>query len=389
MPFPKNFFWGAATASYQVEGGIENCDWAEAARNGQVPACGKACDHYTKFESDFDLAKSIGHNCHRVSIEWARIEPEEGKFNEQEIEHYKKVIMALRERNMEPFVTLWHFTLPTWFARTGGWLRKDSHTLFARYCSKMVDTLSPLAVHFATMNEPMVYVSQGWMSGNWPPFQKNSLLNVYCVAKKLIKGHIHAYRACKEVCPTCVISLVKHNIYFHYNHEQPLYKRWFHALRAKLSWYFWNTWFLNGVMGHTDVIGLNYYRHHEFGAVEKYPVSDMGWELYPRGLCHLLADLKKYNLPLYVAEAGIADADDNQRAEYIEKLVAAMECAIEDGADVRGFMYWSLLDNYEWSFGFTKRFGLIEINYDTLERSVRPSAYQYKEIIERNGMLDA
>ena len=121
--FPEGFFWGAATASYQVEGGIENCDWAKAATDGRVPVCGQACAHYTRFKEDFDLAKSLSHNAHRFSIEWARIEPVQGQFNEEAIAHYREVLNALRERGISPFITLWHFTLPLWFSESGGFER--------------------------------------------------------------------------------------------------------------------------------------------------------------------------------------------------------------------------------------------------------------------------
>src|SRR3990167_1120515 len=170
--FPEGFYWGAATASYQVEGGIENCDWAQAAREGKVPPCGRAADHYHRYEADFDIAESLGHNCHRISVEWARIEPEEGKFDEKEIEHYLAVIAALRARHIKPFVTLWHFTLPLWFSESGGWERKDAPEIFARYCGYVARKLGNDCRHFATINEPNVFVSQGWLAGDWPPFVK-------------------------------------------------------------------------------------------------------------------------------------------------------------------------------------------------------------------------
>jgi beta-glucosidase len=169
--FPDGFYWGAATASYQVEGGIENNDWAKSAREGRVPVCGIACDHYNRYEEDFDLAKSLGHTAHRLSIEWARIEPEEGKFDEEAIEHYRKVLKALRARGLKPFVTIWHFTLPLWFSESGGFERKDSPQIFARYAAYAVSKLGDLCEHFSTMNEPNVYASQGWINGEWPPFK--------------------------------------------------------------------------------------------------------------------------------------------------------------------------------------------------------------------------
>ena len=139
--FPEGFYWGAATASYQVEGGIENTDWAQAALDERVPACGLACDHYHRFNEDFAIAASLGHNAHRFSIEWARIEPEEGKFDMREIEHYKNVLKSMHSHGLIPFVTLWHFTLPEWFAQRGGFKKKENIGFFVRYCSIVVDNL--------------------------------------------------------------------------------------------------------------------------------------------------------------------------------------------------------------------------------------------------------
>lgn len=163
--FPDGFYWGAATASYQVEGGIENNDWAKAAQKGRVPVCGSACDHYNRYESDFDIAQSLGHTAHRLSVEWSRIEPEAGKFDEAAISHYRAVLEALHKRGIKPYVTIWHFTLPLWFSETGGFERDDAPQIFARYCTYVVKHLGDLCDHFSTMNEPNVFGSNGWLRG--------------------------------------------------------------------------------------------------------------------------------------------------------------------------------------------------------------------------------
>lgn len=403
--FPEGFYWGAATASYQIEGGIENCDWAEAAREGKVPVCGQACDHYNRYEEDFDIAKELGHNCHRISVEWARIEPEEGKFNEEEIEHYRKVLAALRERRLKPFITLWHFTLPQWFADKGGFEHKDSAKIFARYCAYVAKKLGNDCRHFATMNEPLVFVSNGYRRGNWPPFkcwpgmgilagvpghrsftgQEISIKNVFRyfkVAKNIAKAHNAAYDAMNKVTFGAEIGLVHQVILFHANNN-PFNK----IMAAIMNWH-WTYSFLGATHKKCDSIGMNYYLHKKFGDKTEYQKTDMGWDVYPEGIEKSLLMLKRYKKPLWVSEAGVADADDDMRADYITRLIKAMARAISKGADLRGFTYWSLLDNYEWAEGFEKRFGLVEINYGTLERKVRPSAYAYKKIIEQNGLVD-
>jgi len=405
--FPEGFYWGAATASYQVEGGIENTDWNKAAREGRVPVCGRACDHYNRFEADFDLAKELGHNAHRFSVEWARIEPEEGKFDESEIEHYREVLKALRARNIEPFITLWHFTLPLWFSEKGGFERNDSPEIFARYCAYVVEKLGDLCLSYSTINEALPLTSNGWRRGTWPPFKKwpgidsvgvptysnfheakvqtglKNILKYFKVLRTLARAHNTAYDAIKAVVPKAEVGIVHHAILFHSN-SNPLNK-----LKAKLMNWHWTHQHLRRVSKKCDSIGLNYYLHKKFGETAHYQKTDMDWDVYPEGIYETLKMLWRYKKPIYITEAGVADHDDDIRADYIKRQVEATGKAIADGVDVRGHMYWSLLDNYEWALGFEKRFGLIEINYDTLEskKSVL-SAYVYKAIIEQNGVVE-
>lgn len=404
--FPEDFYWGAATASYQVEGGIENCDWAEAAREGRVPVCGRACDHYHRYEADFDIAKSLGHNAHRFSIEWARIEPEEGKFDEKEIEHYRAVLKALHARGMKPFITIWHFTLPIWFSESGGFERKDAPEVFARYCAYTVEKLGDLCEHFSTINEPNVWGGHGYVYGAWPPFKRIQILgkkigkedgtsekarasssfrNIFSylkVAKNLSKAHCFAYKKMKEVNPDVKVSVVKHVRYFYANWN-PVNK-----LLAFVMQYLQTVKFMNETRDCCDEIGLNYYRSTKFGDKKQHTYTDMGWKVVPEDIYGALHVLARYKKPIFISEAGVADEDDDMRADYIKGLLQGTHRAMQDGVDVRGYMYWSLLDNYEWALGFEKRFGLVEINYDTLERKIRPSAYVYKEIIENRGIVD-
>lgn len=380
LRFPEGFLWGAASASYQVEGGIDNNDWAKAAREtGKVPPANDACDQYNKYEQDFDIAKSLGHNCHRISIEWSRIEPEEGQFDQNEIAHYRKVLQSLHERGLKPFVTLWHFTLPTWFSDKGGFERKDSSEIFARYCAFVTGQLGDLCQNFATMNEPLVVAGIGYHRGEWPPFKKSKLKN-FKVVNNLISAHNLAYKKIKEKNRDLIVGVVKHNINFVSNWN-PINK-----IIASLADYSWNHYFLKRTIKNTDTIGLNYYTSRFFGVKNDVPKNDMGWPLNPEGLEQVLIDLKKYNKPIYITEAGIADEKDQYRADYIRGLVKSVHGAIQKGVDIRGFMYWSILDNFEWAEGFWPRFGLVEIDYDSPEktRKIRPSADVYKSICENN-----
>ncbi len=404
--FPSDFFWGAATASYQVEGGIENTDWAKAAREGRVPQCGRACDHYTMYETDFDIAKSLGHVAHRMSVEWARIEPEEGKFDLEAIEHYKQVAKALQDRQIHPGITLWHFTLPLWFSESGGFERKDSPEIFARYCAFVVEHLKDYCHHYSTMNEPIVFASNGWLRGTWPPFKRFALFDFLTitnsgrqhearytkgikpfflylrVVSNLNKAHCKAYDAIKDVLLASDVSVVKHVILFHSN-KNPI-----NMLVAKVANWWWTHRQMKVIYKKCDSIGLNYYFHRKFGDVATYEKTDMDWDIYPEGIEEALMMLNRYGKPLFVSEAGLADASDKHRAAYIKRQVEGVWNAIQRGADVRGHFYWSFMDNYEWALGFEKRFGLIEINYETLERTIRPSAYVYKAICEANAIVE-
>ena len=402
ISFPKNFYWGAATASYQVEGYNDNTDWAKAGKEGKVPCAGRLADHYHRYEEDFDIAKELGHNAHRFSIEWARIEPQEGVFDEKEIEHYRDVLKALKKRGITPFVTLWHFTLPLWFSESGGFERKDAPDVFARYCAHVVRELGDLCEHYATMNEPNVYATHGYLYGAWPPFKRASIFGkkigkedgtsekTGAVAKfshfftylkvsdRLAQTHCAAYDAIKEVAAQTEVSVVKHVHFFHAD------GRLVHKIQARVAFYFQTHRFLKRVIDKSDEIGLNYYRHTKFADIKNYLRTDMDWKVYPSGIYGALMTMKRYKKPVYIAEAGIADADDDLRPDYIRVQTESVKQAIDDGVQVTGHMYWSLIDNYEWALGTEKKFGLVEIDYETLERKIRPSALVYKELIEQS-----
>ncbi|MEK7643212.1 MAG: glycoside hydrolase family 1 protein [Patescibacteria group bacterium] len=408
----KKFFWGASTSAHQVEGGNKN-DWTEweektahemperakhrqwfksmpniytFLKNHHNYVSGGACDHYHHYEEDFNLAKSLGHNAHRFSIEWSRIEPRKGEFNEQEIEHYRNVIKALQERGLEPFVTLYHWTVPLWFRDEGGWLNRRSPKYFERYVQKLTESYKDLGIKFwITINEPEVYAGHSYLKGEWPP-EIRSYRKYFKVMRRLAHTHVLAYRAIKSINPNAEVGIAKNNIYFEAHGINPWNKF--------LKWcadYFWNYQFLNRIKGEQDFIGLNYYFHNRinwsFGKNENKKVSDMGWEIYPEGLYHVLCGIWRYKKPIYITENGVADEEDKFREEFIREHVMAMRRAMSEGIDVRGYFYWSLLDNFEWDKGFAPRFGLVEIDYVTQDRRVRSSAEAYKNIIEESLRL--
>jgi len=412
LKFPDGFLWGAATSSHQVEGGNVN-DWtewekknakrlAEQAKNHwqkwqqkKFPEMfepknyisGRACDHYNRFSEDFDIAKSLANNAHRFSIEWSRIEPEEGKFNEKEIEHYREVIKALRKRSIEPFVTLWHWTNPVWFAKKGGWQSNKAVKYFVRFAEKIVQELKDDVCFWITINEPLIYNSHFYFVKNWPPEKNCSRLFYFFVLKKLISSHCQVYNIIKETAPNAQVGIAKNQIYF-----KAYQNKIFNSLLKIIADWWWNNYFLNKTKNHQDFVGLNYYHRNrikgaKFNQNENKEVNDLGWEIYPKGIYYVLKNLQKYQKPIYITENGLADAADEKRAKFIKNHLFWMHRAIQEGVDVRGYFYWSLLDNFEWDKGFWPRFGLVEVDLKTLERRVSPSARVYAEICKNNRIV--
>ncbi len=384
MNIPKGFLIGAATSSYQVEGNNMNSDWWQYENAGKLPPSGAACDHYNRFEEDFQIAQSIGLNAFRISIEWARIEPAENKFDNHAIQHYKKVLASMKAHGLVRMVTLHHFTLPQWLAEKGGFETQKGVDAFARFAWFVAENLGQDIDIWCTINEPEVFTAQGWLSKRWPPFKRNVWLaiNVY---RNLARAHNDAYDAIKNVLPNAKVGIVKNNVYYEPYKNSPWNK-----LACYIARYFGNRWFLNRIKNHTDYIGLNYYFTRtlklSWSGIKTVnsdlnPKSDMGWQTFPEGIYKVLIDLKRYHLPVYITENGIANARDDMRKDYIRQHLFWALKAKAEGLDLRGYFYWSLLDNYEWADGYGPRFGLVEMNYETQARKIRPSADIFKELI--------
>lgn len=402
ITFPKGFLWGATTASHQVEGNNYN-DWSEweksSKRTNYLQATGlidkyglenfisgRAADHYHRFAEDFKMAKELGHTAARFSLEWSRIEPEEGKFNEKEIDHYQKLIATLRTLKIEPLVTLWHWPIPIWLRNKGGWEQRKTPDYFARYTEKIVSALGSKVKFWVTLNEPEIYSSNSYFVGIWPP-QKKNIISCLLVIHNLIEAHRKAYKIIKKLNQNAQIGIAKNNSYFE-AYQNRIANRWL----KKFIDGCWNFYFLDRIKNCQDFIGLNYYFHYRlnYGFIknENKKVSDLGGELYPAGIYQVLTDLKRYNKPIYITENGLADAEDKQRSWFIFEILKNVSKAIEEGVDVRGYFHWSLIDNFEWDKGFWPRFGLVEIDYETLERKVRPSANFYRKICKANGISE-
>lgn len=412
LTFPDGFLWGAATSSHQVEGNTHN-DWSEwekqnadrLARESEASfrwnpnwqrfraeatdpknyVSGAACDHWNRYEEDFDILEKLHLNAYRFSIEWSRIEPEKGQFDETALEHYRKVIRALRERNIEPFVTLWHWTLPVWLRDERGMLAKDFPEYFERYAEKVVSALGMDVKFWITLNEPDVVSSHAYLKGAWPP-QKKSLILTLRAWHALKCAHKRAYRVIKHLSPRAQVGIAKHQVSFEM--ARPTFIN--RILRFAANW-IWNRHFLNLIQDSQDFIGLNHYNrnviNHGFGKNPNKLQTDFGWEYCPDSIYQAITELKSYGKPIYITENGIADTTDELRQKFISAALAAVHRAIQDGADVRGYLYWSFLDNFEWDKGFWPRFGLVAVDYATQQRTIRPSARAYAEICRMNTLV--
>jgi beta-glucosidase len=416
--FPKDFRWGAAEAAYQAEGGNTGSDWYEwQVDHHGTPATGIATDFWNRYGEDLGLAKELGHNAFRMSIEWSRVEPEEGSFDEAAFEHYREILKTAHADGLEVFLTLHHFTTPLWLTHRGGWLAKDAPDAFARFTAKVVDELGTQVDAWITLNEPNVRILTGYVVGVGPPGE-HDLNHAFEALAGLLKAHAQAYHVIHDRIPGAKVGFAHHMRVF-------MPDRWWHPvdqLLAKWVDAFWNKQILDAMttgrlyldvpfmahydeqvpgLAHTlDFVGVNYYTRDRLRfdpklatkftlAKPQGDVSVGGMEIYPRGFYDMLMVAGSYGLPIYVTENGIDDADDSKRGKFICEHLQELLRAIDDGADVRGYMHWALTDNWEWVSGFGLRFGLVSIDYDHgLERKVRPSAELYSRIIQE-GSLEA
>jgi beta-glucosidase len=408
--FPINFLWGSATAAHQVEGNNTNNNWWEWEQEGGHIADGSvsgiACDQYNRFKDDIQLMKELGHQCYRFSLEWSRIEPKNGYFDANAIDHYRDILTTLIENDITPMVTLHHFTNPIWLQKMGAWENPEIIDLFERYTIHVAEELGDLIPFWNTINEPMVVALLGYLLGTHPP-NKQDMGTFGKVAVNLLKSHGKAYNAIHRTVKSAKrpqVGIVHNVVAFEpYNPNSAGDKR-----ETKFRDQTFNWWILDSIesgiikapfgkneeedyfKNSTDFIGMNYYfrflmKEGTFNLIpgpgEK---NDMGNEIYPEGLFNLLVSAKKYNKPIYITENGICTSDDRRRCKFILQHLMATHRALQQGVDVKGYIYWSTLDNFEWAEGFAMRFGLVEMNYDTLERIPRPSAYLYRDIIQKN-----
>lgn len=407
--FPKRFLWGAATAAHQVEGGnhnqwtvweLENAralamqaeyhlsdlpSWNAVKVAAKHPAnyvSSNASDHYRRYKEDFDILKKLNMNSFRFSVEWSRIEPEQGRWNAAEIKHYKQYVAELKKREIEPVVTLFHFTLPVWFSEMGGFEKRGNVQYFTRFVEKILTEIGSNIRYVITMNEPEVYAAQSYLEGRWPPGVQ-SKVRAYRVLENLAYAHKKSAKMIHSMSRRYEVSVAKNSTYV-YAGDDALLSR----TTAGIQQFVLDDYFLKRVAKHCDFLGVNYYfSNRVFGYRTHNPnekISDMGWDLTPENLQFALERLyEKYELPILITENGIATTDDELRKWWISQTVIAMRLSLQRGVPLIGYLHWSLLDNFEWAYGKWPRFGLVHVNYKTMERTVKPSAKWFGGVIKK------
>ncbi|HVN83347.1 MAG TPA: glycoside hydrolase family 1 protein [Candidatus Binatia bacterium] len=406
LEFPRDFVWGSATAAHQVEGDNRHNDWWAhelAPTTNAIEPSGVACDHYHRFAEDFRLCRSLGHAAHRMSIEWSRIEPSEGQINRSEIEHYRKVLGTLRDTGMEPWVTLHHFTSPVWFAQRGGFSKRENLDAFRRFVELAAREYGDLVRCWCTINEPTVVAELGFRFGYFPPRLQDPALSA-AVLCNLFRAHTLACETVKAHAAHTPFIGITLAVQAHEpldpssDGDRALAARrdaestgaCYEALRTGVFRYPGRPdEEIAGLKASSSFVGVQYYTRMRYDAntggpapadFERRTITQMAWEVYPEGFAPLLRRAAATGLPVYVTENGVCLDDDRQRVEYIADHLAVVEQVRRDGGDVRGYFYWSAMDNFEWNFGYGPKFGLIEVDRKTLERRPRPSASFFAEV---------
>ncbi len=400
LSFPKRFFWGASTAAHQVEGNTHN-QWSiwelenakalaekakyqasylpkwndikDEAENPDNYVSGRGVDHYNLYEKDFLALKKLGMNAFRFSIEWSRVEPEEGAWNAEAIEHYRNYLKSLKEQGIEPFVTFWHWTIPVWFAKKGGFEKRKNAKYFVRFADKILHELGREFRYIIVLNEPETYIAQSYFEGNWPPMQQNKLKGLW-VYQNLIFAHKKVYKLAHKLSRKFIVGIAKNSVH-QYAGDNAMVSR----IAAKVSTWGADYYILNQIKKSLDFIGVNYYFTNRFYGYkvhnENTKLSDMGWDMQPQNVQFVLERLyEKYKLPLIITENGCADRDDEFRRWWLMQTLLAMNNTLQKGVKLEGYLHWSLLDNFEWSSGWWPKFGLIAVDQQTMQRKAKPSA---------------
>jgi beta-glucosidase len=379
--FPSEFSWGTSTSAYQIEGGGTNTDWwrfERAPGTVAVEVCGDACDSWNRYEEDLDILVSLGLNSFRLSVEWARIEPERGVFSDDALNHYRRVLEACHERQILPVVTLHHFTLPLWVADEGGFEHPNIAEWMGRYAKKVSDVLGDLIGIACTINEPNIVALMGYLIGQFPP-QVNSWERFQNVNVALRACHVVMRDVLKEGPGTFPVGLP---LSMHEFEALPGFEDRLASFREEMEDKYLVT--LKG----EDYVGVQCYTKLILGpeGIVQNPegeTTDMGYLYWPQSVDYTVRRaIELTGAPIIVTENGIGTSDDVQRIRYLTEALGCVRNLLDDGLDVRGYFQWSLLDNFEWSFGYRPQFGIVAVDRKTFVRTPKPSATWFANAVQ-------
>lgn len=420
--FPKDFIWGVASSAHQVEGGHQELNqfgwWEQQTKNGNEPTIlnndksGDACDHWNRYPEDIQLMKNLNVDSYRFSVSWSKIMPEKGKIDSLALQHYVHLADSLLAKGIKPMVTLHHFTHPVWFYEMGAFEKEENIKYFVDFSETVYLALKDRVTLWCTINEPSVYMFDSYFSGMFPPGVNDPKLAAV-VLENLMKSHVQIYERIKSLPDgdKAQIGIVKnmmqmdalgkYNILDHsikfiadQNYNEVLLEMFkSNKFIFKMPTMVNHESVVEGANKSLDFIGLNYYSHYAFDftgdideSLEAIPfpgevMTDMDYGIYPEGIYRAIQRISELGVPIIITENGLADDKDDRRADFINRSLYAVSKAIEDGYDVQGYYYWSLLDNFEWNLGFGKQFGLYHVNFKTQERTLKIGAKKYIEII--------
>ena len=403
ISFPEKFLWGTATAAHQVEGYLSN-NWSDFEEKKNLERSGAACDHWNRWKDDFDMLTNLGLSTYRFSIEWSRLEPTEGTWNQEVMEQYSSMVDDLLERGIRPVVTLHHFSHPIWWEEKGGFTNRNNIPMFLKYCENVFDALSDRVDVWCTINEPTVFSTMGYTLGQFPPGKRSILLTMK-VMKNLMRAHVEVYHSLKEKKPDAMIGLAKNVTLF-----DPL-NRWspIDWIVSRILDYLWNGAWRKGILkgkmlgskipnakNSLDFIGLNYYTHFltgvfmptsteelEFAKRDHEIPTEFGYPMYAEGFRRAMEFVSQLSVPIEITENGVADENDTLRPEHLKRHLWIVSEAIKDGFDIRSYHHWSLMDNFEWAEGYKMRFGLHAVDFDNQQRKLRKSGKIFRDIISK------
>ncbi|MGB2758042.1 MAG: family 1 glycosylhydrolase [Acidimicrobiia bacterium] len=389
LAFPKGFEWSTATAAHQIEGSNRNNDWwmwEHAPGTSCVEPSGDACDSWLRWDRDVAVLGELGFDGYRFSVEWSRIEPEAGEFSNAALDNYARLCEALLTVGVQPTITLHHFTTPRWAVESGGWTSNECAKRFGEFAHRVASRLDGLAARYCTLNEPNMVAAMGYLMGLFPPGGANDRASHDSAVTNLIAAHRGAVDAVRAATPDTPVGITVSMMNYQVGEGGE-------AAAAEAEAF--EDVFLDATAG-DDFIGVQTYSrmvmgpHGWVGPLPGVPIVEtMGYERWPQalGACIRRAwDRTGGQLPILVTENGVATADDSERITFVHEALQSVHDCIADGIDVRGYTYWSLLDNFEWAFGYVPQFGIVEVDRATFERTPKPSARWLAKTIAANAI---